>query len=337
MSNTGSRADAPPPRIGISAGEPAGIGPDLVIRTAMEPAGAALVAIADPVMLQARARMLGIPLRLREVAHPRDAGPHAAGELAVLPVPLAAPPQAGRPDPRNARAMLAALERAARHCLERELDALVTGPVQKSVVNDAGIPFTGHTEFLGELCGAEPVMMLAGDGLRVVVATTHLPLSRVADALTAGRLERTLRIVLRDLQSRFGITAPRLRVCGLNPHAGEQGHLGREEITIISPVLERLRAEGFTIEGPVPADTAFVPASLDGIDAVVTMFHDQGLPVLKAHGFGSIVNITLGLPIIRTSVDHGTALSIAGTGRADSGSFMAALHLACELARRARL
>ena len=325
------------PRIGISAGEPAGIGPDLLIHLASQPHDATLVAYCDPALLRERARLMDRPLRLIEVARPDAAAPHTAGTLAVMPMPLDAPVHAGRPDLRNARPMLQAIEQAARACMDGRLDALVTGPVQKSVLNDAGIPFTGHTEFLGALCRAEPVMMLADNNLRVVLVTTHLPLHQVSGALTHARLEHTLRITVHDLRTRFGIPEPCLLVCGLNPHAGEQGHLGREEITVITPVLERLRAEGMRLTGPLPADTAFLPQSLTGMDAVVTMYHDQGLPVLKSRGFGGIVNITLGLPIIRTSVDHGTALPLAGSGRADPGSLIAALNCACDLARRAAL
>jgi 4-hydroxythreonine-4-phosphate dehydrogenase len=328
------RAD-PLPRIGICAGEPAGIGPDLLVDIARDPVDAVIVAFGDPALLRDRARDLGVPLSIREVATPRAAHRHVPGALAVRPVPLPVPVQAGRPDPGNARAVLDALEDACHACLAGELDALVTGPVQKSVINDAGIPFTGHTEFLGRLCGTEPVMMLADDALRIVLATTHVPLRDVAAALTRERLTRVLDITLRDLRVRFDIAAPHLLVCGLNPHAGEQGHLGREEIEIIAPVLEELRATGARVAGPVPADTAFLPPALTGVDAVVTMYHDQGLPLLKARGFGGIVNITLGLPIVRTSVDHGTALPLAGTGRADAGSFRAALRSACRLARRA--
>lgn len=319
------------PRLGISVGEPAGIGPDVLVALAASPIPAALVTYSDPELLAARARQLGVPLRILPVATPAAAAPHTPGTLAVLPVPLTAPVTPGHSDPRNARAVLAAIEQACRHCLDGQLQGMVTGPVQKSVINDAGIPFTGHTEFLGALCGVEPVMMLADKRLRVVLATTHLPLQKVSAALTRERVERVLRITLHDLRSRFGIATPRLLVCGLNPHAGEQGHLGREEIDIIIPALAVLRAEGASVDGPVPADTAFLPQSLAGMDAVVTMFHDQGLPVLKAGGFGGIVNITLGLPIVRTSVDHGTALSRAGTGRADPASFLAALHAAANL------
>ncbi len=333
MWNTASKADSSTPRIGISVGEPAGIGPDLLIQLAARPCPATLVAFCDPELLQSRARLLNIPLRINEITRSVDADSHTPGALIVIPVPLPAPVRPGQPDTANVRAMLHALEQAALSCMTRDLDALVTGPVQKSVVNDAGIPFTGHTEFLGELCRAEPVMMLADDNLRVVLVTTHLPLHQVSSALSPERLDRTLRITLHDLRARFGISEPNLLVCGLNPHAGEQGHLGSEEIQVITPVLERLRAEGARIHGPMPADTAFLPQSLAGMDAVITMFHDQGLPVLKSRGFGGIVNITLGLPIIRTSVDHGTALALAGTGRADPGSFIAALNCARELAR----
>ena len=336
MANQVMHQSANLPRIGLSAGEPAGIGPDLLVQLAAQPHDAILVAFCDPALLQERARLLGHSLRVIELSRPDAAAPHAPGTLAVLPVPLPAPVQPGHLDIRNARSVLQAIEQAARACMDGRLNALVTGPVQKSVLNDAGIPFTGHTEYLGGLCHAEPVMMLADDNLRVVLVTTHLPLQQVSGALTQARLESTLRITVHDLRVRFGIPEPSLLVCGLNPHAGEQGHLGREEIMVITPVLERLRAAGLRVHGPLPADTAFLPQSRAGMDAVVTMYHDQGLPVLKSHGFGGIVNITLGLPIIRTSVDHGTALSLAGTGRAEPGSFAAALKCAVDLARHAK-
>jgi 4-hydroxythreonine-4-phosphate dehydrogenase len=228
--------------------------------------------------------------------------------------------------------VLALLDAGIDGCLDGRFDALVTAPVHKGVINDAGIPFTGHTEYLAARCGADlPVMMLVGGGLRVALATTHLPLSQVSSALTAARLEQVIRVLNADLRAKFGCGAPRILVCGLNPHAGEGGHLGREEIEVIEPVIERLRAEGFGLTGPVPADTAFLPERLAGHDAVLAMFHDQGLPVLKHASFGHAVNVTLGLPIVRTSVDHGTALDLAGTGRADVGSLRAALRLAVDL------
>ncbi len=323
--------------LAITPGEPAGIGPDLVVQLAqIGPApDTAWVVIADPQLLAERARMLDLPLRLREYA--AGAPPAAAGELCVLPIATATDAVAGRLDSRNAGYVLRTLERAADGCLAGEFDALVTGPVHKSVINDAGIPFSGHTEFLAARCGgAHPVMLLAADSLRVALATTHLPLAEVSRAITRERLQRVLRILDRDLRARFGLPQPRILVCGLNPHAGEGGHLGREEIDVIGPALEELRAEGLELIGPLPADTLFTPRHLQHADAVLAMYHDQGLPVLKYAGFGHAVNITLGLPIVRTSVDHGTALELAGNGRAETGSLQAALELAANIVQRSR-
>jgi 4-hydroxythreonine-4-phosphate dehydrogenase len=318
------------PRLAVTPGEPAGIGPDLLVRLVQESQRARLIAVADPDLLVGRARALGLPLRCL----PADAhGPQLPGTLAVLPVPLAAPARPGRLDPANGLYVLATLGTACDLCLAGDCQALVTGPVHKGVINDAGVPFTGHTEFLAERCGAEPVMMLAAPGLRVALATTHLPLSRVPAAITAPHLTRVIETLYRDLCGRFGLTDPRILVCGLNPHAGEGGHLGREEHEVIEPVLARLRARGWDLVGPLPADTAFVPERLAGADAVLAMYHDQGLPVLKHLGFGQAVNITLGLPIVRTSVDHGTALDLAGTDRADLGSLRAAIAAALEMVR----
>jgi 4-hydroxythreonine-4-phosphate dehydrogenase len=324
-------------RLAVTPGEPAGVGPDLLVRLAQEPREAALVAVADPELLEARARRLGLPLQLVD-ADP-GAGcdaPSQPGILAVLPVAQRVPSQPGRLDRRNARYVLETLEIACDRCLSGELDALVTGPVHKGVLNDAGFAFTGHTELLAGRCGAEPVMLLAAPGLRVALATTHLPLSAVSAAIDGPLIERVILTLHGDLQRRFGIAAPRILVCGLNPHAGEGGHLGREELEVISPVIERLRGRGLDLEGPLPADTAFVPSRLQGADVVLAMYHDQGLPVLKHLGFGEAVNITLGLPIIRTSVDHGTALDLAGTPRADLGSLRAAVAAAVSMARRSR-
>ncbi|HEY1076964.1 MAG TPA: 4-hydroxythreonine-4-phosphate dehydrogenase PdxA [Fontimonas sp.] len=321
------------PRIAITPGEPAGIGPDLVCMLAQQACGAELVAVCDPDLLRQRAQQLGLPLKLLPLDTAAAPQAQAAGTLRVLPVALATKAAAGVLDPANAAYVLETLRQAARLCRDGGAQAMVTGPVQKSVINDAGIAFTGHTEFLAECCAAPlPVMMLVGGGLRVALATTHLPLRAVADAVTAPLLEQVLRILVQDLRRQFGIAAPRVLVCGLNPHAGESGHLGREEIEVIVPTLERLRAEGLQLSGPLPADTLFTPKHLEQADAVLAMFHDQGLPVLKYAGFGSAVNVTLGLPIIRTSVDHGTALDLAGSGRADSGSLKAALQLAIQLA-----
>jgi 4-hydroxythreonine-4-phosphate dehydrogenase len=314
------------PRLALTPGEPAGIGPDLCIMAAQRPHPAELVAIADPDLLTERARQLGLPLRL--IPFDPKAAPRAqqAGELRILATPLPQAAVAGQLNPANSRYVLETLERAGQGCLDGRFAAVVTAPVHKGVINDAGVPFTGHTEFFAELTRAPlPVMMLAADQLRVALATTHLPLKDVAAAITPQRLKQVLRILEHDLRVKYGILRPRILVCGLNPHAGEGGHLGHEEIDVIEPALRELRAEGLNLIGPLPADTLFTPRQLDGADAVLAMYHDQGLPVLKYAGFGHAVNITLGLPIVRTSVDHGTALDLAGTGRAESGSLEAAI------------
>ena len=325
------------PRIAFTPGEPAGIGPDLCAGLDKGVEGAELVVIGDHGLLQERARLLGGELEPEsfelEPFDPQDAGLPQAGRVRLLHLPLAAPAEAGRLDPRNASYVLRTLELACDGCMEGRFSALVTGPVHKGVINEAGIPFTGHTEFLAERCGGQPVMMLACPGLRVALVTTHLPLSQVSAAITSDRLERIARILHRELVQRFGIAAPRILVSGLNPHAGEGGHLGHEELEIIEPLLQRLREEGLDLQGPLPADTLFTPRFLEHADAVLAMYHDQGLPVLKHLGFGRAVNITLGLPIIRTSVDHGTALELAGKGRAESGSLQAALETALEMSR----
>lgn len=320
-------------RLALTAGEPAGIGPDVVIQLAQQGAADEWVVYADPDLLQRRARMLGLPLRLRS---PGSApAPLAPGELAIRPVALAHPEQAGQPDARNARYVLATLRKALQDCRSGAADALVTGPVHKGIINDAGIPFSGHTEFLAaETNTPRVVMMLATAGLRVALATTHLPLSQVPTAITRPLLTEVTTILHTDLRRHFGIEEPRILVCGLNPHAGESGHLGREEIEVIGPVLQQLRRQGMLLTGPLPADTLFTPAVLQQGDAVLAMYHDQGLPVLKYQGFGQAVNITLGLPIIRTSVDHGTAFDLAGSGRANSGSLATAIEYAADMVRR---
>jgi len=319
-------------RIAITPGEPAGIGPELLIALVQEAQAHELVAIADPELLRARAQLLGVELRLRKVDFNAPPQPLAAGELAIAPVPLAQPSVPGQLNAANAPYILQTLDVAIAGCLKGDFAALVTGPVQKSVINDAGIPFSGHTEYLAEHTATEKVvMMLATKGLRVALATTHLPLKDVAAAINRTELTQVIRILQRDMQVQFGIAAPRILVCGLNPHAGEGGHLGREEIETIEPVLNILRAEGMNLVGPLPADTLFTPKHLDKADAVLAMYHDQGLPVLKYKGFGQAVNITLGLPIIRTSVDHGTALDLAGTGRADLGSLRTAMAYALDM------
>lgn len=312
--------------LAITLGEPAGIGPDLFIKLAQQPRTADWVVIGDPDLLHSRARLLNLPLELTSQPTRRP------GQTQIKPVRLAAKAQPGRLDPANAPGALAALDHALEGCLAGRFRALVTGPMQKSVINEAGIPFTGHTEYLRERCGVDAVLMLLVSGdLRVALATTHLPLAAVPTAITRDLLEASLRLLLDGLQRLFGIPRPRVLVTGLNPHAGESGHLGREEIEVIAPACERLRASGQAVTGPVAADTAFTPAALSNADAVLAMYHDQGLPVLKHAGFGAAVNVTLGLPFLRTSVDHGTALELAGAGNADAGSLLAALHLADRL------
>lgn len=316
-------------RIALTTGEPAGIGPDITVAIAQHRHAAQLIAIGDPALLQARAVALGLPLTLHIVEPDTPAAPAAAGELYCLPVRLDAPVEPGVVDPANARYVLALLDRALNACRRGDADAMVTAPVHKGVINDAGIPFSGHTEYLAERTATERVvMMLANRHMRVALATTHLPLARVPAAITGDLLDEVLGILEHDLYHRFGIDRPRIMVLGLNPHAGEGGHLGREEIDVIAPVLERRRSRGSLLTGPVPADTGFTPARLADCDAVLAMYHDQGLPVLKYSGFGEAVNITLGLPIVRTSVDHGTALDLAGKGGADTGSLAVAIDYA---------
>ncbi len=322
-------------KIVITSGEPAGIGPDACVLVAAEDWPADLTVVADATVLRDTAAALGVPLRIEPYDPRRAPTAHRAGTLRVLDLPTAAPVIPGRLDVRNAAHVLAMLDRACDGCMHGEFAAMVTAPVQKSVLADAGHPFTGHTEYLAARCGIElPVMMLVSARLRVALVTTHLPLAAVPAAITRERLRATLGIVHRDLVRRFAIPRPRVLVLGLNPHAGESGHLGREEIEVIEPVLGELRAQGLDLRGPLPADTAFTARVLDGADVVVAMYHDQGLPVLKYSGFGDAVNVTLGLPVLRTSVDHGTALDLARTGRADPGSLRAALALAIELAGR---
>ena len=322
------------PRIAITPGEPAGIGPDITLAVAQHPWDAELVAICDPDLLRQRAQQLGLAIDIQVVDKPLDEPQaHRAGSLKVYPVALNSPSRPGQPDPSNASYVLYTLHAAVDACLSGRCHALVTAPVQKSVINDAGIPFSGHTELLAEATDTpRVVMMLANRDFRVALATTHLPLSAVPAAITPELLRETLTILHGDLAARFGVPDPRIAVLGLNPHAGEGGHMGREEIDIIIPVLEELQAGGMHLQGPLPADTAFNPKVLEQCDAVLAMYHDQGLPTLKYAGFGEGVNITLGLPIVRTSVDHGTALDLAGTGQADCGSLEAALRMAMEMA-----
>lgn len=323
--------------LACSAGEPAGIGPDLIVRLAQEALPAPLLVYADRDMLLQRAGALGLSLKLNDWQG-RDATHHASpGELWIKHNPLACEAEPGRLATANAGYVLDCLRDAIDDCLAGEVDALVTAPVHKGVINDAGIPFSGHTEFLAERTGSEQVvMLLASKHMKVALATTHLPLRAVADAITDSLLEQVIRVIDRDMADFFTDAAPRIAVCGLNPHAGESGHLGREEIDTIIPCLEKLREEGIQLQGPLPADTLFVDRILKDTDVVLAMYHDQGLPVLKHGGFGEAVNITLGLPIVRTSVDHGTALDLAGSDRADLGSLRAAIHRAAEMAQHRR-
>lgn len=322
------------PRFALTPGEPAGIGPDLCLLLARHAQPYPLIAIASRDLLTERAAQLGVAVQA--VAVTPDAWPDSpapAGTLYVWDTPLRSAVSAGQLDSRNAAYVLETLTRAGTGCLNGDFAGMITAPVHKGVINEAGIAFSGHTEFLAELTHTEQVvMMLATRGLRVALVTTHLPLKDVAAAITAERLARVARILHADLVNKFGIAAPRILVCGLNPHAGEGGHLGREEIEIVEPALATLRAEGLNLIGPLPADTLFTPKHLDHCDAVLAMYHDQGLPVLKYKGFGAAVNVTLGLPIIRTSVDHGTALDLAGSGKIDTGSLQVALETAYQMA-----
>lgn len=330
----GDRAPAQVSRIVITSGEPAGIGPDLCASIAQSDWDCELVVAGDETVLGQAAAALGLPLTLRRFDSGNARVAHRAGTLCVLPVATATPVQPGRLDPSNAAYVLDLLDRACDGCRDGSFDAMVTAPVQKSVIMDAGFEFTGHTEYLAQRCGAKlPVMMLAGEDLRVALVTTHLPLSEVPRAITAQRLEDTVRIVHADMRRLFRLEHPRLMLLGLNPHAGESGHLGREEVDIIEPLIARLRREGLSITGPVPADTAFTREQRRGADVIIALYHDQGLPVLKYAAFDTAVNITLGLPIVRTSVDHGTALSLARSGKASDGSLRSALSLAIRLAR----
>jgi 4-hydroxythreonine-4-phosphate dehydrogenase len=325
------------PRVILTSGEPAGIGPDLCIAIAQRAWPCDLVFAGDTDLFRDRAQRLGIRIDIESIAKPQERRESMAGRMQVLHHPVATEVRCGRLDRANAPYVLSLLDSAIDGCVRGDFDAMVTAPVQKSIINDAGIPFTGHTEYLAERTGAPlPVMMLASGNLRVALATTHLPLAAVSSTITRPLLEQVLRILDHDLRSRFGISAPRILVCGLNPHAGESGHLGREEIEVITPVIEQLRQHGMQLIGPHPADTAFTPHMLRQADAVLAMYHDQGLPVIKHVGFSDAVNVTLGLPIVRTSVDHGTALDLAGTGKADAGSLIAALELAVTLSAVAR-
>jgi len=325
---------APHSQLFVTTGEPAGIGPDLLIQYLQQASATNIIAVASQALLEDRAARLGLPIRFRPFTD--SAPPDSDGQacLRIIDVPLSAEVNCGQLDKANASYVLETLRQAVSHCEHDPNSALVTGPLHKGIINEAGIPFTGHTEFLAELSQSrQVVMMLACTGLRVALATTHLPLRDVSEAITTAQLTSVIKVLHHDLQTRFNIVNPHIFVCGLNPHAGEDGHLGREEIDIIEPVLESLRQQGMQLTGPLPADTLFIPKYLDKADAVLAMYHDQGLPVLKHMGFGKAVNITLGLPFIRTSVDHGTALPLAGTGKAETGSLQTAIdtarHMMC--------
>lgn len=319
--------------LAITPGEPSGIGPDVVLQSAMRAHPVRTIAIADPAMMRQRAALLGLAVRIVEVDQKLPSAPAAAGELWVRPVPLAADCTPGQLDPANSRYVLQTLDVAIDGCQAGIYQGMVTAPVHKAVINEAGIPFTGHTEYLAAKTGTpRVVMMLASSKLRVALVTTHLPLRAVSDAINSTVLRQTIEILQHDLQHYFGISHPHIVVLGLNPHAGEGGHMGREEIEIIEPVLQSCRERGYELLGPLPADTAFSPQNLERADAFLAMYHDQGLPILKFQSFGDAVNITLGLPIVRTSVDHGTALELAGSGRASNGSLRQAICIAAAMA-----
>ena len=327
--------NAPHAPLVITSGEPAGIGPELCVRLAGS--DIPLVVIADKYLLQQRAEQLGIALQIIDSESVGSSVDGGTAALTVIHIPLTAPSQAGVLNVANSEYVLATLRRAVQGCQSGEFSGMVTAPVHKGIINDAGIPFTGHTEFLAEQTRTQQVvMMLVGGGMRVALATTHLALRDVPDAISAPLLESVLRIIQHDLQTRFGIAQARILVAGLNPHAGEGGHMGREEIDVMIPVLDKLRGEGMDVSAPLPADTLFTPHKLAQCDCVLSMYHDQGLPVLKHASFGQGVNVTLGLPIIRTSVDHGTALDLAGTGKADVGSLLQAIKVASEMAQHER-
>lgn len=319
-------------RLALTCGEPAGIGPDLCIALTRQPHECEIIAIADPDMLKQRAKILNIALEIKNFNPLDTAAPNELGTLTVFPVRLKKSVNCGQLNKENSPYVLESIRLAAQGCLDGLFSAMVTAPVHKGIINEAGLEFTGHTEYIADMTSGYPVMMLATSGLRVALVTTHLPLSEVSEAITMEHLAKVIQVLERDLRRYFFIPSPHILVCGLNPHAGENGHLGREEIDIIIPTLEKLRSQGLRLEGPLPADSLFTPKYLERADVVLAMYHDQGLPVLKYIGFGSAVNITLGLPIIRTSVDHGTALELAGTGLANSSSLNLAIKTALEMA-----
>ncbi len=318
-------------RIVLTPGEPSGIGPDLCLQFLQKQHDCQIVIIADPELLESRAKLLNLPIKVIEFRPDEAPKIQEKGFCCVLPVKMQTMSEVGKLNPLNSRYVLKTITRATKGCIQGIFDAMVTGPVHKAIINNAGFKFSGHTEFIADLTGGYPVMMLATPGLRVALVTTHLPLAKVSQAITQNSLRRVIQILDQGLQNQFNIKKPRILVCGLNPHAGENGHLGTEEAEIIEPALKMLRKSGLDLQGPLPADTAFTPKNLQSTDAVLAMYHDQGLPVLKYAGFGQAANITLGLPIIRTSVDHGTALELAGTGKADVGSLEYAIKTAQEM------
>jgi len=322
-------------RLAITPGEPGGIGPDLVLQLAQQSHDFQMVAIADLEMLKQRAAKLNIDIQFKEYQADSTRLKHQPGQLEVLHTALPHSAECGQLNPDNALYILETLQIATQGCLSNEFDALVTGPIHKGIINEAGIPFTGHTEYLAEQCGNyTPVMMLATEQMRVALVTTHLPLADVSKAISKQSLKQVIEILHKDLQQRFGLEQPAIYICGLNPHAGENGYLGREEIDTIQPVINELQQQGLNLSDALPADTIFTQRYLEKADAILAMYHDQGLPVLKHSGFGKAVNITLGLPIIRTSVDHGTALELSGTGNADIGSFIYACQVADKMAQQ---
>jgi len=328
------------PRLVITPGEPAGIGPDLILQLSAKAKNthnnAELIIIADKKMMQERAKLLNISIKFTDYQkNSPNTSLNKSDEICIIDIKCTEPVIAGELNSKNSNYVLETLTRATKGCLSQEFDAIVTAPLHKGIINDAGIAFTGHTEFLAKLTQAElPVMMLAADTLRVALATTHLPLKDISAAISKDSLRKVITILHNDLSTKFGIKSPHILICGLNPHAGESGHMGQEEITTINPIIEELNTKGMNLSGPLPADTLFTPKYLETADAVLAMYHDQGLPVLKHVGFGHAINITLGLPIIRTSVDHGTALDLAGTGKATTGSLIAAINTAIEMVNK---
>ncbi|BFM50826.1 4-hydroxythreonine-4-phosphate dehydrogenase PdxA [Marinomonas sp. THO17] len=326
------------PIIAITSGEPAGIGPDIILQALSEHSfNARLLILGDELLFKQRAASLKIDITIQVISSAEDTPVHQLGSLCLMSVPLAKPSIAGELDVANAPYVLETLRRACQGCLDKEFDALVTPPVHKGILCETGQHFSGHTEFFQQQCRSpHVVMMLASDVMKVALVTTHLPLKEVSNAITEETIRKVALALHQDLQSKFGIAKPRILVCGLNPHAGEDGHLGNEEIQVIGPALDRLRNEGLDLIGPLPADTLFTDKYLQQADCALAMYHDQGLPVLKYSGFGNAVNITLGLPIIRTSVDHGTAIDLAGTGEANHGSLKVAIQHAIDMANNVK-